>query len=111
MADVQVAATSYLGYAFKDQHNLVLLFGAVCFSVAFASPVPLFVGAAGELLWLAIGPHLPAFRGWVDGRLEAQYLARAELAIDGALAKIGPAEALELAVDEILEQPPGSAGL
>ncbi|HEY0469457.1 MAG TPA: hypothetical protein VGC79_34950 [Polyangiaceae bacterium] len=88
MADVQVSPTSYLGYAFKDQHNLVVLFGAVCFSLSFASAIPLFVGAGGELLWLAIGPRLPAFRDWVDRKLSAQYLARAETAIDEALAQL-----------------------
>jgi hypothetical protein len=93
MADVQIAPTSYLGYAFKDQHNLVVLFGAVCFSAAFASPVPLLVGAVSELLWLSIGPNLPVFRGWIDRRLNAQYLARAEVAIEGALGELSDRDA------------------
>ena len=93
MADVQIAPTSYLGYAFKDQHNLVVLFGAVCFSAAFASPVPLLVGAVSELLWLSIGPNLPIFRDWVDRRLNAQYLARAEVAIEGALGELSERDA------------------
>ena len=93
MAHVQVAPRSYLGYAFKDQHNLVVLFGAVCFSAALASPVPLLVGAVSELLWLSIGPNLPIFRGWVDRRLNAQYLARAEIAIEGALGELSERDA------------------
>jgi len=41
----------------------------------------------------------------------AQPACDVALEINSALAKIGPAEALELTVDEILEQPPVSAGL
>ncbi|MES1174744.1 MAG: hypothetical protein ABUL62_10505 [Myxococcales bacterium] len=89
---MQLSSPSYLKHAFKDQHNLVLLLGAACFSLAFASPLPLLAGAAGELLWLLIGPRLPAFRAWVDGQLSAQYLARAETAIEGALAQLSEAE-------------------
>jgi len=93
MADAQLSPTSYLKYAFKDQHNLVVLFGAACFSAAFASPLPLLAALGGELLWLLVGPRLPAFRDWVDGQLSAQYLARAETAIDGALAELSEDEA------------------
>ena len=93
MADVELPPQSYVKHAFTDQHNLVLLFGAVCFSVAFASRLPLLAGVAGELLWLGVGPRLPAFRSWVDARLDAQYLARAETAIEGALAELSEREA------------------
>lgn len=93
MADAQVSPTSYLKYAFKDQHNLVVLFGAACFSLAFASPAPLLVCAGGELLWLLVGPRLPAFRDWVDRQLSVQYLARAEAAIEGALAELSERDA------------------
>jgi len=88
MADAQLSPQSYLKYAFRDQHNLVVLFGAGCFSAAFASPLPLLVGVSGELLWLLVGPRLPAFRTWVDRQTNAQYLARAETAIEGALAEL-----------------------
>jgi len=93
MADVQLSSTSYLKYAFKDQHNLVVLLGAACFSLAFASPFPLLVGAVFELLWLLSGPQLPAFRDWVDFQLSTQYLARAEAAIETALAELSEADA------------------
>jgi hypothetical protein len=92
MADAELSPPSYVKYAFTDQHNLVLLFGAACFSAAFASPLPLEVGAGAELLWLLIGPRLPAFRDWVDARLSSQYLARAETAIEGALGELGEGE-------------------
>jgi hypothetical protein len=93
MAEAQLPQTklpqaNYLEYAFKDQHNLVVLFGASCFSLAFASPAPLLVSAAGELLWLLVGPRLSAFRGWVDRQRSAQYLARSEAAIEGALREL-----------------------
>ncbi len=61
MVDMQLSTPSYLKHAFKDQHNLVLILGAACFSLAFASPLPLLVGAAGEFLWLLTGPRLPPF--------------------------------------------------
>jgi len=93
MADVELPPPSYVKHAFTDQHNLVLLFGAACFSVAFASRLPLLAGVAGELLWLGVGPRLPAFRSWVDARLDTQYLARAETALAGALAELSEREA------------------
>jgi len=93
MADAQISSTSYLKYAFKDQHNLVVLLGAGCFSLAFASLLPLLVGVVFELLWLLSGPRLPAFRDWVDHRLSTQYLARAEAAIEAALAELSEADA------------------
>ncbi len=93
MADAQLASVSYLKHAFKDQHNLVVLFGAACFSLAFASPLPLFVSAAGELLWLLLAPRLPTFRDWVDRQLSIQYLARAETAIEGALGELSERDA------------------
>ena len=108
MADAQLSPPSYLKYAFKDQHNLVLLFGAGCFSLAFASPLPLAIGAGGELLWLLVGPRLPAFRAWVDRQMSAQYLARAERAIEGALGELGEADVERFAkltrhVDELVQ--------
>lgn len=93
MSDARLTPPSYLKYAFKDQHNLVVLFGAACFSLAFASPIPLLVGGSAELLWLAVGPRLPAFRAWVDRQLGKQYLARAEVAIEGAIAELSEADA------------------
>ena len=93
MADAQLSPPSYVKYAFTDQHNLVLLFGAACFSAAFASPLPLLVGAALELSWLLVGPRLPPFRDWVDARRSTQYLARAESAIQRALSNLSEEEA------------------
>lgn len=93
MASMQLSTPSYVKHAFRDQHNVLLLLGAVCFSVAFATPLPLLVGAAGELIWLLVGPRLPAFRAWVDRQLSAQYLARSEAAIEDALRQLPEADA------------------
>jgi hypothetical protein len=93
MSDARLTPPSYLKYAFKDQHNLVVLFGAACFSLAFASPIPLLAGASAELLWLLVGPRLPAFRGWVDRQLSRQYLTRSEAAIAGALGELSAPDA------------------
>ena len=88
MTEIQLSPPNYLKFAFKDQHNLLLLLGAFAFSLAFATPLPLLAGAGIELLWLSIGPRLPAFRGWVDAQLSTQYLAKAESAIQGALREL-----------------------
>ncbi len=61
-------ANRYLSSAFKLQYNLILLGGSALLSLAAASPVPLLLGLAAELLWLALAPTLPAFRRWVDRR-------------------------------------------
>src|SRR5205814_3538515 len=70
--DLQLPRPRYLKHAIEDQHNVVFLLGAACFSLAFASPVPFLVGLGGELLWLVIGPRLPAFRDWVDGQQRSE---------------------------------------
>lgn len=59
-------ADRYLSTAFYSQYNIILLGGSALFSLASASPIPLAVGCAAELLWLGIGPRLPAFRRRVD---------------------------------------------
>ncbi|MFZ5893300.1 MAG: hypothetical protein ACOY0T_19730 [Myxococcota bacterium] len=58
----------YLDRAFLDQHNVIALIGAAAFSIAFASPWPLALAALAELVWLALGPRLPAFRARADRR-------------------------------------------
>jgi hypothetical protein len=60
--------TNYLAAAFSHQYNVILLGGAALFALASASILPLAAGVAGEAVWLAIGPRLPAFRRWVDSR-------------------------------------------
>jgi hypothetical protein len=71
------AAPSYLSNAFYSQYNLILLAGSCLFSLASASPWPLLIGAAGELLWLGLGSRLPAFRRHVEQSADSE--RRAEL--------------------------------
>jgi hypothetical protein len=59
-------ADRYLSTAFYSQYNLILLGGSALFALASASPVPLALGCAAELLWLGIGPRMTAFRKRVD---------------------------------------------
>lgn len=66
------AQPNYLSPAFYSQYNLILLGGSVLFSLASASPLPLLIGAAGELLWLGLGPRLPAFRRRVDAQADGE---------------------------------------
>jgi len=88
MEDTQDQSPSYLKYAFADQHNVVLMLGAACFSLAFATPIPLVAGAGCELAWLVVGPRLPAFRRWIDHRLDAQRRAEADEALEATLRKL-----------------------
>jgi hypothetical protein len=60
---------------FLVQENLVLLGGAALFSLALASPVPLLLGAAGELLWLSLGSLSPAVRRLLERRDAARRAA------------------------------------
>jgi hypothetical protein len=63
-----MASTTYLSSAFSLQYNVILLGGSALLSLTAASPYPLAVGLAGELVWLTLAPNLPAFRRWVDAR-------------------------------------------
>src|SRR5215207_4409081 len=69
-------APNYLSTAFYSQYNLILFGGSALFSLAAASPVPILLGLAAELGWLAVGPGLPVFRRKVDQRLEAERRVR-----------------------------------
>lgn len=66
------AAPDYLATAFYSQYNLILLGGSALFSLASASPLPLAIGAAAELLWLAVGPRLPVFRKAVEQQADTE---------------------------------------
>jgi len=60
---------------FMVQYNLILLGGAALFALASASPIPLLVAAAVEVVWLGLGPLSPALRRWLDRRDAAMQLA------------------------------------
>lgn len=65
-------APDYLATAFYSQYNLILLGGSALFALASASPIPLAIGAAAELLWLAVGPRLPVFRKAVEQQADTE---------------------------------------
>ena len=69
---------SYVSTAFYSQYNLILLGGCALFSLASASPVPLLVGAVGELIWLGVGSRLPAFRRQVEQQVDSERRARVD---------------------------------
>lgn len=66
------ATPDYLSSAFYSQYNVILLGGSALFALASASPLPLAIGAAAELVWLGLGPRLPAFRRHVEQHLEGE---------------------------------------
>ena len=67
-----MADTNYFASAFYSQYNVILLGGSALFSLASASPLPLAIGVAGEILWLGLGSRLPVFRRRVDQRIDAE---------------------------------------
>jgi hypothetical protein len=69
-------APSYVSTAFYSQYNLILLGGSALFSLASASPLPLLLGIAGELVWLGVGPRLPVFRRQVEQQVDNERRAR-----------------------------------
>jgi hypothetical protein len=76
MITAAAPAPRYLSTAFYSQYNLILFGGSALFSLASASPVPILLGLAAELTWLAVGPNLPAFRRKVEQRLDDERRAR-----------------------------------
>lgn len=66
------ATPDYLSSAFYSQYNLILLGGSALFALASASPLPLAIGAAAELVWLGLGPRLPVFRRRIEQQLEGE---------------------------------------
>jgi hypothetical protein len=84
------AQPSYLSTAFYSQYNLILLGGSALFSLAAASPLPLLVGVAGELAWLAIGPRLSVFRRQVEQRQDNERRARLDDEVMHGMRTLGP---------------------
>lgn len=83
-------ARGYFRRAFFDQHNLILLVGAVVLSLAFASPLPALIGAAFEVLFLLIAPRLEAFRAFIDRQDSALRKRRLERSLSADIAALGP---------------------
>jgi hypothetical protein len=77
------AEQKYLRAALTNQYNIILALGALAFSAALASWVPLTVAFLGEVLWLFVGPRLASFRAQTDA-----LLARADNV--KAVASLGP---------------------
>lgn len=81
---------SYFARALWDQHNVIVLVGALLFALAFASPMPLAIAAIAEALWLTIAPNLTAYRAWADrfDAAQAREQAERDFAASPALADI-----------------------
>lgn len=90
------AADRYLATAFYSQYNIILLGGSALFSLASASPVPLAVGCAAELLWLAVGPRLPAFRKRVDSVVDGERRAVLEDEVMSGMRALSPEHSARL---------------
>src|SRR5262245_253276 len=83
-------APDYLSTAFYSQYNLILLGGSALFSLASASPLPLAIGAAAEVLWLGIGPRLPVFRKAVEQQADTERRARLDDEVMIGMRTLGP---------------------
>lgn len=96
----------YVVAAAANQYNWIALGGAVLFSVAFASLLPLGVALTAEALWLLTAPRLPAFRRWVEAQSERAEAAAERDAVLSTLAGLEPVygnrySALSRAIQEI----------
>jgi hypothetical protein len=83
-------APSYVSTAFYSQYNLILLGGSALFALASASPVPLLVGIAGELVWLGVGPRLPVFRRKVEEQVDSERRAKVDDEVMLAMRSLAP---------------------
>ena len=86
----------YVATAFYSQYNLILLGGSALFSLAAASPLPLAIGIGAELLWLSVGPRLPAFRRRVDLQADAERRARLDDDVMQGMRGMDPGHAARL---------------
>jgi hypothetical protein len=89
-------APSYVSTAFYSQYNVILLGGSALFALASASPLPLAVGIVGELLWLSLGPRLPAFRRHVDRLADGERRARLDDQLMQGIHGLAPVHAARL---------------
>ena len=55
-----------LSLAFWLQYNVILLLGAICFSLALASPLPAALAGALEVLWLIVATAFAGVSRWID---------------------------------------------
>jgi hypothetical protein len=65
--------TAVWRFAISNQLNVILMTGALAFSLAFLSPWPALVGVAGEVIFLAVGLRAGPFRRWADRQLTQQH--------------------------------------
>jgi hypothetical protein len=89
-------AKNYVSTALYSQYNVILLGGSALFSLASASALPLAAGVVGELLWLSLGPRLPAFRRHVDQHADSERRARLDDQIMHGMRSLAPANTLRL---------------
>ena len=80
----------YFRAALSHQYNLILVGGAACLSLAFASWVPLALGLVVEALWLLVGPRLDGFRRYVDEKAQQAVVARNSLVLQQAVDGLHP---------------------
>jgi hypothetical protein len=90
MTTTTLDAPSYVSVAFYSQYNLILLGGSALFSLAAASPLPFLVGVAAELVWLGLGPRLPAFRRRVEAQLDGERRAHLDDAVMQGMRELDP---------------------
>ena len=80
--------SQYLKAALASQLNIVLLAACGLFGLVAWTPLPLFIGIAGEAVWLGVAPLLPAFRRAADKRAEKYRRIDAEDATARLLASV-----------------------
>jgi hypothetical protein len=107
----------YVRAAFTHQYNLILLAGALLFSLAFASWIPLAMGAVAEALWLLTGPRTESFRRSIDQDVVRSAVMRnsvilqqgAESLHPGYASRISQLESEAQEIQHLVSAWPGSA--
>jgi hypothetical protein len=112
----QLERESPLKQAALNQHNIIVVCGMALFALAVASPIPLLVALAGEIVWLAVGSRTPRFRRWAAARAVPGEQRRWRAEVDRAAARLdAPLGArlrtLEATLEDVArlidQQPPG----
>src|SRR5438045_799435 len=93
---------SLLRRVFLDQHNLILLGGALAISLAFSSRMPALVALAAELLWLCVALSSPRLQRWLAPREERPLPAPGALAlVDGYAPRVKALETMAADIRQV----------
>ncbi len=100
MNTLSMAQPRYLRAAFTNQYNLILLAGALLFSLAFASWIPLAIGVVAEAVWLIAGPRTDSFKRSIDQDLVRSAVMRNSVILQQGAESLHPGYASRISALE-----------